>query len=87
MHYIVEISRLDGDDTTIYLEADSESVECLFAVVAIENGASIVDNGYRSIEEAKAAWPEAIPPKPYHLTPPAVAENCTVEGKWQGKLT
>lgn len=81
MNYIVEISKVLGDDTTLYLEADGEPIDSLFAIVSIEHGASIVDNGYRSIEEAKSCWPDAIPPRPYHLTPEAIASNFTIAGK------
>jgi hypothetical protein len=80
-NYIVEIERLDGDDTTIYLEADGETVNHLFAIVAIaERGACIVDNCYRSIGEAQKSWPDAIIPKPKHLTPIAIDSHFTVEG-------
>jgi hypothetical protein len=80
-NYIVEFNSLAGDDTTIYLEADGESVNHLFAVISIaERGACVVDNCYRSIAEAQAAWPDAIPPKPYHLTGNAIDQNYTLEG-------
>lgn len=80
--YIVEIPQLLGDDTTIYLEADGDAVKSLFAVLAVSaDGASIVDNGYRSIEEAYQSWPEAIRPTPYRLTPNAIEQNCTIRGE------
>jgi hypothetical protein len=79
--YIVEIPQVLGDETTIYLEADGEAVKSLFAVVAVSDGASIVDNCYRSIGEAQEAWPKATPPKPYHLTPSAIEKNCTIRGE------
>jgi hypothetical protein len=85
-NYIVEISRVNGDESTIYLEADGESVDSLFAVIGIaECGACIVDTCYRSIAEAQVAWPEAIAPTPYNLTPEAIATNCTIEGKTPAK--
>lgn len=80
--YIVEIPHIQGDETTVYLEANGCAVKSLFAIVEISaGGASIVDNCYRTINEAQSAWPEAIPPKPYHLTPNAVDENCTIAGE------
>ena len=80
--YIVEIPRVLGEETTIYLEADGYDVKSLFAIVEIsDGGASIVDNCYRTIVEAQAAWPEAIAPKPYHLTTSAIEQNCTVDSQ------
>jgi hypothetical protein len=80
--YIVEISNVFGDDTTIYLESNGEPVESFYAVIGIaERGACVLDTCYRSVAEAQAAWPEAIPPKPYHLTPQATDHNCTIEGR------
>jgi hypothetical protein len=81
-NYIVEIGKVDGEDTTIYLEANGESVDYLFAVISIaERGACVVDTCYRSVAEAQASWPEAIPPKPYHLTPEAINETYTIRGE------
>jgi hypothetical protein len=78
--YIVEIPQVLGDETTIYLEADGYAVKSLFAIVEIsDGGASIVDNCYRTIVEARVAWPEAIAPKPYQLTTSAIEQNCTVD--------
>ena len=80
--YIVEISQVLGEETTIYLEADGYAIKSLFAIVEIsDGGASIVDNCYRTIGEAQRAWPEAIAPKPYHLTPSAIEQNCTIPGE------
>jgi hypothetical protein len=82
--YIVEIGKVAGDDTTIYLEADGESVDHLFAVIVIaERGACVVDNCYRSIAEAQSAWPDAIPPTPYCLTEDAINQNFTIERRAQ----
>jgi len=79
--YIVKIPQVLGDETSIYLETDGNTVESLFAIVEIsDGGASIVDNCYRTIGEAQSAWPNAIPPKPYHLTPNAIEQNCTIPG-------
>jgi hypothetical protein len=80
--YIVEIAEVLGDETTIYLESDGYVVKLLFAIVEIsDGGASIVDNCYRTIVEAQVAWPEAIAPKPYHLTTSAIEQNCTVDSQ------
>jgi hypothetical protein len=80
--YIVEVSSVQGDDTTIYLKSDGETVDSLYAVIGIaERGACVLDTCYRSVAEAQAAWPEAIPPKPHHLTPQATEQNCTIEGR------
>lgn len=80
--YIVEIPQVLGDETTIYLEANGSAVESLFAIVEIsDGGASIVDNCYRTINEAQNAWPEAIVPKPYHLASSAIEHNCTIVGR------
>jgi hypothetical protein len=57
-------------------------VKSLYAIVEIsDGGASIVDNCYRAIHEAQSAWPDAIAPKPYHLTPSGIEQNCTIPGK------
>jgi hypothetical protein len=80
--YIVEIPQILGDETTIYLGTNGYAVKSLFAIVAISGGgASIVDNCYRTIDEAQSAWPDAIAPKPYHLTTTAIEQNCTLDSK------
>jgi len=80
--YIVEIPQVLGDETTIYLETNGYAVKSLFAIVAIsDGGASIVDKCYRTIDEAQSAWPEAIAPKPYHLTMSAIEQNCTIDSE------
>jgi len=80
--YIVEIPQVLGDETMIYLETNGNAVKSLFAIVEIsDRGASIVDNCCRTIGEAQAAWPEAVAPKPYHLTTSAIEQNCTVDSE------
>jgi hypothetical protein len=80
--YVVEIPQIQGDETTIYLETNGNVVKSLYAIVEIsDGGASIVDNCYRTIDEARSAWPQAIAPKPYHLTPSAIERNCTIVGR------
>lgn len=84
-NYIIEISRLDGDDTKIILEADGTQRKFLFAVVAVDRkGAGIIDIGYRTVAEARAAWPDAIPPESVNLTPEASAATYTIEGGSDG---
>jgi hypothetical protein len=84
--YIVEINSVMGDETTIYLEDKGKSVESLYAVISIaERGACVVDTCYRSIAEAQQAWPKAIPPKPYHLSPEAIRRNYIVKGETPNK--
>jgi hypothetical protein len=84
--YIVEICQVIGEHAVIYLEDRNEPVESLYAVVSIaERGACVVDTCYRSVAEAQKAWPEAIPPKPYHLSPEAIRQNCTIRGETSRK--
>lgn len=79
-HYIVQIVGFEGEDAILTVEHngfDEETDEFdevqsedghMYAIVQVDkDGASIVDNGYRTIKEAKAAWPEAIEPSPEHL--------------------
>ena len=69
-HYIIAVEPLDGEDVQIYIESEGEANATVYAVVAVDTrGASIVDSGYRSVAEARQAWPEAIAPSPaVHLT-------------------
>lgn len=62
--YIIALDAVDGEDTSIFLESEGEAVKQLFAVVCVSGrGANIVDNCYRSLDEVKAAWPEAVSPE------------------------
>ena len=80
--YIIELLQVMGDETTIYLETNADAVISLFAIVEIlDGGASIVDNCYHTIGEARSAWLAAIPRKAYHLTPSAIEENCTIHSE------
>jgi hypothetical protein len=59
-YLIVELATFEGEDTACYvLGADP-----MWIVISASSaaGAAIVDCGYRSLEEARQAWPEAIPP-------------------------
>jgi hypothetical protein len=60
-HYILPIDAYDGDTTSVELFSGGEVVEQLFCIVGVSaTGASILDSGYRSREEAKEAWPDSI---------------------------
>jgi len=65
-HYIVAIDSYRGDTTcreqSTWQSIDNvEDVRVLYAVVTVEGSkAEIIDDGYRSREEAAAAWPEAL---------------------------
>jgi hypothetical protein len=75
--YIVEINGLEGAEVSILIRgADGEALHAHYAVVLVDaQGASIVDSGYRSDADAKAAWPEATEPGGNHLTPSAADER------------
>jgi hypothetical protein len=60
-YYIVKIESYDGEDTFIHCGNDTQ--DYLYCVAAAgDSGLEIVDNGYRTVEEAADAWPEAIKP-------------------------
>ena len=65
LRYIVAIDSYQGDTTcrkqaTWQSEGEVNEVGVLYAVISIGNeGAVIVDDGYRSRAEASEAWPEA----------------------------
>lgn len=85
-HYIIGIEPLDGEDTTITTEASGESGVTIYAVISADStGASIVDNGYRSIAEARIAWPDAIAPNPAQHMTPREAEKQAVLGEQSQK--
>jgi len=74
--YILALDSLDGDDSVIYLEADGVSTDSLFCIISVgPNGAGIIDNGYRSLNEARAAWPDAIAPTAANLSPSRVPHS------------
>jgi len=64
-YYVVAIDSYDGDSTRreqfTWSEPDRPFVlKALYAIVRVgESSASLVDDGYRSREEAVEAWPEA----------------------------
>lgn len=62
--FIVKIESFEGQDT--YIRCGSNDQAYLFAVVAVDEAgnAEIVDNGYRSHNEAALAWPEAASANP-----------------------
>ena len=69
-YYILQVDSFTGKDTTrdqheILDEEgwNEQEISALYVVVRIDgDGASIADDGYRSIAEAKQAWPEATAP-------------------------
>lgn len=58
---IVKLESFEGKDT--FLRCGDETRDYLFTVIAIDpdGTAEVVDSGYRSFNEAAAAWPEARP--------------------------
>lgn len=58
-HFILKIESFEGDDT--YVRCGDDQQDYLFCVISIgdDGQAEIVDSGYRSINEAAEAWPEA----------------------------
>ena len=56
--YIVKIESYEGDDT--FLNCGDDTQDFLFCVVSGEadGHAEIIDNGYRTYEEASKAWPQ-----------------------------
>ena len=75
--YIVELNGFEGSEVSVFIQdATREPMSALYAIVLVNvEGASIVDSGYRSVAEAKAAWPEAKEPSGNHLTPSAADER------------
>ena len=60
-YHIVEMESFDGEDVFVHCGTIGGGQDHLFAIVVInEDGtAGIVDNGYRSVEEARGTWPKA----------------------------
>ena len=66
--YILKIECLDGNDVTRshheILDENGwnvQEVNALYAIVCVgPQGAEIVDDGYRTLEEAQQSWPEAF---------------------------
>jgi hypothetical protein len=86
-NYILALESLNGDESTIYLEADGVSTDSLFCIVSVgSDGASIVDNGYRSLSEVRAAWPDAIVPRPANLSASAAAASFTIDAQPNARL-
>ena len=59
MLYIVQLVPYEGEDTALWVEG-GDTLFCILEVT--ERGAAVIDQGYRSVEEALDAWPEAKPP-------------------------
>ena len=81
--YILEINGFDGSEVSVFVRgADGGPLSACYAIVLVDvQGASMVDSGYRSVTEAKAAWPEAKEPSGNHLTSSA-AEERAIPGKF-----
>lgn len=68
-YHILKIDSFTGDDVTRnqheILDEEGwnvQEIDALYAVIRVGgNGAEIVDDGYRSIDEIKQSWPEAKP--------------------------
>jgi hypothetical protein len=64
-YFVLAVESYDGDTTcrnqmTWGQDSDPHDVKAMYAVVSLEGDhAEIVDDGYRSLAEAKEAWPEA----------------------------
>lgn len=60
-NFIVRLDSYDGDDT--FLHCGDTTKDYLFAIVHVSRSgnAVVVDIGYRSLEEAIEAWPDASP--------------------------
>lgn len=60
-YFILKLESYDGDDT--FLNCGDTSQDFLYCIVVLtkEDALEIVDNGYRSVREALAAWPDAQP--------------------------
>jgi hypothetical protein len=61
-HYIVRLDTYEGADTALYLLG----ADPMWIVISASptGGAAVVDCGYRSVKEAREAWPEAVAPRP-----------------------
>ena len=59
-YVIVKIESFEGRDT--FIKCGDNNQDFLFVIVMIDafGNAEIVDSGYRSFDEAAAAWPEAV---------------------------
>jgi len=58
MDYVLKIESFEGEHVSVHVENGKQNN--IYCVISLdENGAEIVDSGYRSEQEARAAWPEA----------------------------
>jgi hypothetical protein len=60
-YFILKLESYEGEDT--YLHCGDNSQNYIYCIVKLTHNSEldIVDNGYRSVSEALAAWPEAKP--------------------------
>jgi hypothetical protein len=66
---IVKLESFEGKDT--FLRCGDDARDYLFTIITIEpdGTAEVIDSGYRTFDEAAAAWPEARPDSPVASTP------------------
>lgn len=57
--FILKLESFEGDD--VYLRCGDEKQDFLYCVVEMDDESlEIVDSGYRSEAEARAAWPAIV---------------------------
>lgn len=62
--FIIEVHQFDGDDTQIEVTnnsgiGDEKTIYCV-GQLGPDKVVRFIDEGYRTVAEAKAAWPEAL---------------------------
>jgi hypothetical protein len=59
--YIVLLDSYEGD--AMSLRCGDGAQNHMYCVASVgREGAALVDHGYRTISEARKAWPDAVPP-------------------------
>ena len=62
--FIVQVDEFFGDDTSIVLQSSNGTRLGAVYCIAKQNQSSgvleLIDYGYQSVAEARAAWPEAL---------------------------
>ena len=69
-YYILKIDSFTGKDVTRdqneILDEEGwnvQEVSALYAIIRVgDDGAKIIDDGYRSLEEVQESWPKAVSP-------------------------
>jgi hypothetical protein len=60
-HYVLRVESYVGEHSARaqHVQSDTQA-EAVYAIVRVDReGAEIIDDGYRSWDEAKQAWPQA----------------------------